>query len=43
MIAGVLLVVAALLVGGGILFATYKLIGRLPRDGENGDGTGDAG
>ena len=40
---GILLVVAAILVVVGILVVTYKLVSRLPRDGGNGNGEGDAG
>ncbi len=40
---GILLVVAAILVVGGVLFGTYKLVSRLPRDDDGGNGEGDAG
>ena len=40
---GIVLVVAALVVVGGVLVVTYKLVNRLPRDDESGNGEGDAG
>lgn len=40
---GIVLVVAALVVVGAVLVVTYKLVSRLPRDGESGNGAGDAG
>ena len=39
----IVLVVLALVVVGGVLVVTYKMINRLPRDGESGNGEGDAG
>ena len=42
MTAGIILVVLAILVVGGIFVVTYKLISRLPRDDTGGNGDGDS-
>ena len=34
---GIVLVVIGILAGAGVLIAAYKIVDRLPRDGENGN------